>query len=658
MRRLFGSVLLAAASIGGACAAAETQPVFLYTAERPVMAGMLSAQRFEPLKARPRNGLPPDATFDRVGMRLGLPPDVTAATVKLSLHAWKGDYASSTSSVALATTTIDITSPSMEYHELRSGEPLAVGDAYLVLCEVPYLEIAGCDLAILIWGSCANDGGEGNDAFSGDHVLEDCEYQVRLAGGTIDRPWTDPRFGVGAGDRNDEFRFGSIKTWGVNEGHLASLEATHCGIAHVSWSNKPKYIAFDPTTRTFAVDNVAGHPAFGRVRDLVTRFPGRVWEIGNEPDWGPYFRPVEYAKWYHEWYTEIRRWDPTAKVMTGGIAWPIYDNPHKWRAKELIDSPDLDRPDLEEYSKEFRNSNAWMLLVMAEYRRMYGVDMPVDIYGFHPYNTQYGTAGVPADIENAKRNFVSFRGFLETIGQGHKPAWATEWGLLASPGSLIGRPYTYRGPDGCGTECVDNGMCYAHGEEVDACCWPYAPDPDKDCFTFEERQAEWQSIAEFMEGIVPWIVEGRYAQRWHWWMSGDSAIRKGNSEYIAPSVFFVQPDGDLCLAAKVYRGLAFEYADYEAPVVESVRAESRNGELEITVRASDVGNAGIAEYFYAIGTNEEEEEYVPWTWVGDIRDETLFRIPWPQAGHAVVRVRAADAAGNVSEPAGCAVNPR
>lgn len=55
---------------------------------------------------------------------------------------------------------------------------------------------------------------------------------------------------------------------------------------------------------------------------------GAVWEIGNEPNWFPLMRPEQYAALYARYYEFIKRLDPTAKCMIGGLF-----------LKEAIDNP-------------------------------------------------------------------------------------------------------------------------------------------------------------------------------------------------------------------------------------------------------------------------------------------------------------------------------
>lgn len=60
----------------------------------------------------------------------------------------------------------------------------------------------------------------------------------------------------------------------------------------------------------------------------VNGWRGAVWEIGNEPNWFPLMRPQQYAAMYARYYELIKRLDPTAKCMIGGLF-----------LKEAIDNP-------------------------------------------------------------------------------------------------------------------------------------------------------------------------------------------------------------------------------------------------------------------------------------------------------------------------------
>jgi hypothetical protein len=55
-------------------------------------------------------------------------------------------------------------------------------------------------------------------------------------------------------------------------------------------------------------------------RLITNGLRGAVWEIGNEPNWRPYFMPAIYAAHYRRYEALIRGLDPSARLMIGGIA--------------------------------------------------------------------------------------------------------------------------------------------------------------------------------------------------------------------------------------------------------------------------------------------------------------------------------------------------
>lgn len=57
---------------------------------------------------------------------------------------------------------------------------------------------------------------------------------------------------------------------------------------------------------------------------------GRVWEIGNEPNWFPLMRAERYAAIYTRYYKRIKKLDPTAQCMIGGLfLHEALDKPHE-----------------------------------------------------------------------------------------------------------------------------------------------------------------------------------------------------------------------------------------------------------------------------------------------------------------------------------------
>jgi len=72
-------------------------------------------------------------------------------------------------------------------------------------------------------------------------------------------------------------------------------------------------------------------PDWSKVEAAVRANPGAVWIVGNEPEClvtaGYVYQqgnltPQEYAEVYHEYYTRIIGWDPTARFAIGGVVQP------------------------------------------------------------------------------------------------------------------------------------------------------------------------------------------------------------------------------------------------------------------------------------------------------------------------------------------------
>ncbi|MEM8858514.1 MAG: hypothetical protein AAGD96_09340, partial [Chloroflexota bacterium] len=87
--------------------------------------------------------------------------------------------------------------------------------------------------------------------------------------------------------------------------------------------------------------------------------PGKVWVVGNEADREQVqdsLLPETYARAYHDAYAYVKSVDPTAQIALGGLV--------------------NFAPDREQY----------LDLVFAEYQRIYGSKMPVDVFTMHVYN--------------------------------------------------------------------------------------------------------------------------------------------------------------------------------------------------------------------------------------------------------------------------------
>ncbi len=242
---------------------------------------------------------------------------------------------------------------------------------------------------------------------------------------------------------NERLGFGVVS--GIQHYNVAPLRAGW----YVNWgataaTAHPAGMDFAQIIRT----NSTGYWTNGdTIADIVARNPGALWLIGNEPD-SPVQDPTlpeAYATIYHNAYTEIKRLDPAAQVAIGGMvgATPVR---MKW----------LDR--------------AW-----AEYRRLYGADMPVDIWNVHAFvlrevrpghgkecapvgSTDTGTWGalIPPGVEDNcgqwiktdeldrhdlfQQQIVRFRTWMRDHGQQNKELVVSEYGILFP--EELGYPYS------------------------------------------------------------------------------------------------------------------------------------------------------------------------------------------------------------------------
>jgi hypothetical protein len=195
----------------------------------------------------------------------------------------------------------------------------------------------------------------------------------------------------------------------------------------VAWSENAPYA--EPYTFTVA-------PSYSMIKAIATANPGSLWLVGNEierPDWGDApgqgqneILPEVYAWAYHEVYTAIKEADPTAQVANGSVVVPT--------------------PLRIEY----------LTRVWDEYRRRYGVSMPVDVWHIHvhlgPEKRDHSGIEIPVgldadvgmfyygpgDIRNKLVNkdfsqvpdrLRAFRAWMKERGQQNKPLIISEFGV-------------------------------------------------------------------------------------------------------------------------------------------------------------------------------------------------------------------------------------
>lgn len=153
---------------------------------------------------------------------------------------------------------------------------------------------------------------------------------------------------------------------------------------------------------------------------------GAVWEIGNEPNWFPLMRPAQYAALYARYYELIKRLDPTAKCMIGGLFLKeAIDNP---REITLTMIPVLFGAFREELAT-FISSGLFAASTTTWLEAFYAAlpsGVQVDIGNFHLYpmraaSSTFQLAEVQPQIETLARNFAT---------HGANETWVSEMGNI------------------------------------------------------------------------------------------------------------------------------------------------------------------------------------------------------------------------------------
>ncbi len=204
---------------------------------------------------------------------------------------------------------------------------------------------------------------------------------------------------------------------------------------HVGWYSDWWYNANPPHpdnldyVQVVSVHHDKYPPDWNRLAQAIAANPGALWIIGNEPEgvWQGNRTPAEYARIYGTLYRFIKSRDHTAQIAIGGV---IEPTPLRLQ---------------------------WLDMVMAEYQKVYGHKMPVDVWNIHvqilrekgPFpgcNDCWG-AGVPAGLtgvtqgrlyeieDNADpaifRQLVrEFRSWMNARGERNKPLIISEYGVL------------------------------------------------------------------------------------------------------------------------------------------------------------------------------------------------------------------------------------
>ena len=431
----------------------------------------------------------------------------------------------------------------------------------------------------------------------------------------------DRRWGIG-GDKSRAMLIGagSLASWGVDQGFVpgqngdleeyqmtAKLDngiiTDNCAV-FVKKICMPKYDAGgNPVT-----------PQWSQLDTLITtdKMIGQIWSIGNEPDWNPYLSAEDYAVWYKKFYDKIKSLDPTAKIMVGGI-----HSPNPARITQYANVAKNIKVDYL-WQDENNDLRGWTGAWRDAYKKKYGVYPQVDIWDIHLYpdddaSKAYGDRNhpQPSDLSSASRQAIKdaayFRNYLNSIGEGDKPLWITEAGLLKS--KVIDR----KNPD-------SYFLNY----------WTY--------FLFPIM--EFMRPSNEVQRIMPF---GTFTY---------------NDPYIAqhfPDAIFLMQESvnatplsiaDLNASAQAYADYINQHQDKTPPQVSAGYYDATNRTVRLSL--SDVGDekSGVVGFSWIIADDENSRD--GWIDISTFQEQVDLSIPVNMYGKYLF-VRAEDAAGNRSE---------
>jgi len=325
-----------------------------------------------------------------------------------------------------------------------------------------------------------------------------------------------------------------------------TVNTNSCGLGKIPASQRSQVV--ESITGTALMENLRANP-------------GALWLIGNEPDsiynCSP-IMPELYAELYHEFYTFIKTYDPSARVAIGGIVQP---SPLRL---EYLDK------------------------VLYHYQSLYGDKLPTALWNIHNYAFRevagsYGASVPPGasssvgwtydllqwmDVNLWVQNLRAMRQWMADRGERDKPLIITEFGQVVPEG------YSWNG-------------------------FTFTPEVSRDIL-----QA---SITRFLtetDALIGYPADGnRLVQFWAWYPLYD-AYYGGD---------LVNADGSLTPAGTAFAQIASQrfapYRDlYPVPLVTPSISVNTSGLVTATVRIENHGNAPaqsvpvrFAQYDYASG---------------------------------------------------------
>jgi hypothetical protein len=211
--------------------------------------------------------------------------------------------------------------------------------------------------------------------------------------------------------------------WFLNWSTNYRIEPGYLGIGQRAVLDLPDPAFGMEFTPMIRMKNGQLHPDSQSLHEMAQRNRGLTWLVGNEPDvrWQDNTPPEVYAIAYHRAYHAIKSADPTAQIAIGGIS---QVTPLRLQYLERV----------------------WEF-----YRSLYNEEMPVDVWNMHAFVLREERGGwgvnIPPgftiehrgelweidDHDNltlVERQIWAMREWMAAHGQGDKPLWITEYGIL------------------------------------------------------------------------------------------------------------------------------------------------------------------------------------------------------------------------------------
>lgn len=205
------------------------------------------------------------------------------------------------------------------------------------------------------------------------------------------------------GDFTGDPRFGVVLLTNTQADDLHALDALHTRW-YIGGSTALQY---GPTH----VQNAAAVD-LATLAQLAARYPGRVWDLGLEPNgWDqrdPRAQPAAYATLLHGIAVTLHAADPTAQLVGPDVL--------NWSANCVG-------------CGGMTTGQAWTEAMRAAYLAQYGEDLPFDIWSIHTYPLDWQHLPT-VNYQLMEEQLTQFRQWIDSIpAQQGKPIWDTELGV-------------------------------------------------------------------------------------------------------------------------------------------------------------------------------------------------------------------------------------